>query len=424
MRTVSKMVLVLTVVIAVMTGCSKKQSDVETPLIFWHSQSDQKAKALREIIDAYNATNPPLKVQEEFVGDYDTTYRKTLTALMAKQPPDLAQAYESMVSEYMKYQAVADLAPYLDAEAKTSDILKDIYPEFIEGNRYPAFGNQLLSMPFTKSILMLYYNMDMLKEIGRDRPPVTWEDFLTVCRQIKQKKGFTPVAFSRDASTFDALVYSFGGQVYDPANKQPLFDSPPALDAFGLLRELFLNNLAREIAYGTYDDRNDFVQKRVAFFIRSSTSRPYVHSLVKNQFHWGMTVIPHAQKLPTPRTVLFGANICVFKTTPARQLAAWKFIHYFLSRDVTAKWAIRTGYLPVRKSALEVPALKKMLAEHPANRQTIDAIPFAFPEPSVRGWQETRSLVEKAMSEVIAKRQTPSQAAAGLQKEARRVLAR
>ncbi len=423
MQTFKKLILVLAMLIVTLTGCSKEKSEAEKPLIFWHSQSDQKAKVLREIIAKYNASNPPLKVQEEFVGDYDPAYRKTLIALRAKQPPDLAQAYESMVAEYMKFQAVADLDPYLEAEAKTSDILKDIYPQFIEGNRYPAFGNQLLSLPFTKSILMLYYNLDMLKEIGRDRPPVTWEDFLAVCRLIKQKKGIVPVDFSRDASTFDALVFSFGGQVYDPATRQPLLDRPPALDAFGLLRELFQNDLAREIAYRTYDDRNDFVQKRVAFFIRSSTSRPYVHSLVKNQFRWGMTVIPHAEKVSAPRTVLFGANICVFKTTPARQLAAWKFINYFLSRDTTAKWATGTGYLPVRKSALEVPALKKMLAEHPANRQTLNAIPFAFPEPSVRGWQEIRSLVEKAMSEVIAKRQSPQQAGTWLQKEAHRVLA-
>jgi ABC-type glycerol-3-phosphate transport system substrate-binding protein len=417
-----KITFLLMAIIAAGAGCSKEQSEAEKPLIFWHSQSDQKAKALREIIDQYNAGNPSLKVREEFVGDYDTTYRKTLTALRAKQPPDLAQAYESMVAEYMKFQAVADLTPYLEAEAKTSDIIKDIYPGFIEGNRYPAYGNQLLSMPFTKSILMLYYNQDMLKEIGRDRPPATWEDFLAVCRQIKQKKGITPVAFSRDASTFDGLVYSFGGQVYDPATRQPLFDRPPALAAFNLIQELFRNNLAREIAYGTYDDRNEFVQKRAAFFIRSSTSRPYVHALIKNQFRWGMAVIPQAQKTPTPRTVLFGANICVFKTTPDRQRAAWKFIHYFLSRDVTATWATRTGYLPVRKSALEVPAFKKMLAEHPANRQTVEALPFAFSEPNVRGWQEIRSLVEKAVSEVIGRRQPPQQAGSWLQKEARRVL--
>jgi multiple sugar transport system substrate-binding protein len=406
----------------VLSGCSKDRPAAEKPLVFWHSQSDKKADALREIIRDYNATNPPLQVCEEFVGDYDTLYRKTMTALLAKQPPDLAQAYESMVAEYMKYQAVTDLAGYLDNEAKTSDILTDLYPEFVESNRYPAFGNQTLTMPFTKSILMLYYNTEMLKEIGRDQPPATWKDFLAVCRQLKQKKGIVPLAFARDASSFDGLVYSFGGEVYDPATRQPLLDKPGSIAALTLLDDLFRNNLAREIAYGTYDDRNDFVQKRAAFFIRSSTSRPYVNALIKDKFRWSMAVIPHAEEVKTPRTVLFGANICVFKSTPARQLAAWKFINYFLSKDITAKWASRTGYLPVRKSALQVSALKKMLAAHPANRQTLDAIPFARPEPSVRGWQEIRSLVEKAMSEVIGKRQTPSQAGAWLQKEARRAL--
>ena len=56
-------------------GCAKEQPPAEKPLIFWHGLSDQKAVALRDIVRRYNQTNPPLKVQEEYAGDFDNLYK-------------------------------------------------------------------------------------------------------------------------------------------------------------------------------------------------------------------------------------------------------------------------------------------------------------------------------------------------------------
>jgi len=420
MRFVNKLIITLSLLL--LSGCGKDRPTAEKLLVFWHTQSDRKAKVLREIIRDYNASGPAIRVKEEFLGDYDTIYRKTLTSLMAGRPPDLAVAYESMVAEYMRYDAVVDLTPYLEEEARVSDIKEDIYPVFLESNRFQAFGGKLLSMPFTKSVLMLYYNVDMLEKIGRTTPPATWDEFLDACRKIKQQTGRSAYAFSRDASTFDAFVFSFGGEVYDPKSRRPLFDQAETLDVLKLHRDLFEAGLAHEVAYLTYDDRNDFAQARAAFFIRSSTSRPYVAELVKDKFRWDMAVIPRSKRLKQPRTVLFGANICMFKSNPARQKAAWNFIKYFISKEVTAKWSAHTGYLPVRKSALATATIKSFLTRHVANCRAIDAIIYARPEPNVRGWQEVRSVIERAISQVITGRSSPEQAAKKLQTDAQRIL--
>lgn len=426
MKPIAWLVLRIWIVLlgAIPLGCGRQQSEAERtpPLVFWHAMSDKKAAVLRDIVRDYNATQPPIPVQEVVVGDYDGLYKKTVSALLAKRPPDLVTAYESMVSEFMRYREMVDFTAFLNESEATDGLRDDIYPSLLDSNRYPAFGGKILSMPFTKSILMFYYNVDMLREVGRDKPPATWEDFIAACRDIKAKRNISPLALARDASTIDGLIYSFGGELYDPRRQVPLFDQPPAVGALRLIRDLFDPGLAHEVAYGTFDDRIDFAQKRAAFFIRSSTSRPYVAEMVKDTFRWNMTVIPRAAAAKQPRTVLFGANIGVFKSTPDRERAAWQFIAYFLSKDVTARWAIETGYLPVRRSAFETPLLKDFLQKHPANARTIEAVPFARSEPSVRGWQEVRSAVEKAAGNVIAKQQTPEQAAQWLQNEAVQIL--
>jgi ABC-type glycerol-3-phosphate transport system substrate-binding protein len=422
-KTMMKNIL-LTILMLALTigGCGKDQSAQPQidELVFWQVMSDQKGKALQEIVDAYNATNPPIKIRSEFVGDYDTLYRKTMAALLAKRPPDLAMAYSNMVSEYMKYDSVVDLTPYLAAEPKQN--VDDYFPAFLEDCRFAAFDNKLLSMPFTKSILLMYYNIDMLKEVGVNAPPATWDEFISVCKAIKAKRGIVPLAFARDASTIDGLIFSFGGQVYDPKTAKPLFDNAATLGMLTLLHDLFDQGLAHETAYNTYDDRNDFVSQNAAFFIRSSTSRPYVKQLVGDKFHWNVAVIPHDKNIKTPQTVLFGPNLCIFKKDPAREKAAWAFVRYFTSPEASAKWTLKSGYLPVRKSALNQPIIKTFLSDHPSNGQTVDIIPFAHSEPSVQGWQEVRTQLEKTAAQVITKNQTPEEAAKDLQTQAIQML--
>jgi len=402
-------------------GCRNREAAAkEDVLVFWHTQSDRNAAALREIIEAYNASGPAMAVREEYVGDYDTLYKKTITALAARRPPDLAVAYESMVADYMKYDAVSDLGGYLQDDLSAED-RADIYQPFVDSNRFAQFGGKLLSMPFTKSVLMLYYNRDMLRQVGRSEPPATWEEFVAACEALKAKLNLTPYAFSRDPSTFDGLVFSFGGEVFDSRTRTPLFDGPATVSAFGLIDAVFEKGLAYEVAYGSYDDRADFGNGRAAFFIRSSNSYPYADEMIQGKFDWDVAVIPHGAEA-APATVLFGANICVFKSDERRQKAAWDFIGYFISRDVTARWAAATGYLPIRQSALEASPLREFLAEKPAKRHTIEAIPYAKAEPNVQGWQEVRDAMDRITAEVINQRLTAQDAAVELQAAARKML--
>jgi multiple sugar transport system substrate-binding protein len=134
-----------------------------------------------------------------------------------------------------------------------------------------------------------------------------------------------------------------------------------------------------------------------------------------------VAIIPHAEG-QKPVTVLFGANICMFKSTPERQKAAWEFIKYFCSPEVTALWATKTGYLPVRSSATETDVMKAFFEAKPQNRRAIDALPFARPEPNVAGIQTVRTLVDKAESDVVYRVKTPEEAAKALAAGAEKAL--
>ena len=390
----------------------------------WHSQSQAKRDTLREIVNAFNAGQSGIRVNEIYVGPYTQLYHKLTPAIRARPAPDLVVAYESMVSSFARAGAVEAFDGYLnDPEIGLSpESRADIFPVFLETNRYPQYGNRMLSFPFTKSLLMLYYNLDLLRKAGHKRGPETWTEFIRMCRDVK-KAGKQGYALSIDPSTLDGMVYSFGGEVISEDFTRVQFDQPPAIAALKVIETLIAEGLAYRIPHHTYDDRNDVAYGRAAFLIRSSTTAPYLREIIRKgglSTDWDMSLIPHGEGCE-PVTVLFGANICMFKTTPEVQRAAWQFVKYFVSTDATAKWAMATGYMPVRRSATQLPQMQAYYAREKQNRRTLEALPCARNEPSASGWQGVRQVLLAAEANLCQGR--PATEVAGeLQREAQEIL--
>jgi multiple sugar transport system substrate-binding protein len=399
-------------------------------LQMWHSQQKQNADALEGIVARFNEASPQYKVVLQNLGSYPALYQKACNSIRAKQLPDLCIAYESMVTEFMEADVVAPLDEYFESPecGFSREEQADFFPTFISSNRYPEFGNRLFSFPFHKSLLMLYYNCDLLRAAGHEKPPATWAEFIAQCRDVTAKSGHPAYAYVRDASSFDGMVFSLGGKLVSADGTKSLLDSPEVIRVFEMLRTLMRDGLAELAPIRTEHDRVRFATGRAAFILRSSTSRSYMREDIvdeqgRDRFEWSLACPPVGEGRPK-LTVLYGGNICIFKTTPERQRGAWEFIKFFVSPEVTAEWSVKTGYLPVRRSAEKTKVLQDFFGEHPRNRITFDTIPYGVPEPNVAGWQNIRELIGQALTRVCKSDKTPAEAAAELAREADKELAR
>jgi len=421
-----RMTLLAVCAVWMLGGCGPGQDpDAKPkPLVFWHTQAQQTLELLQGIVDDYNRTNPPIPVELHYAGNYTTLFQKVRAAIPTGKLPDLVVAYESMVAEYIEMGAAVALDDYIhDPDIGLSkESLADIIPSILENNRYAAYGNKFYTFPFTKSVLMLYYNADLLREAGYDAPPTTWAEFKEQCLAVVKlgKRGY-PI--SVDASTVNAMVMSFGGKLLNEDRTRALFNAPAGVQVFTLLHDLVRSGAAYQIDRESHQDGRDFAAGECAFFIRSSTNRPYIDADVKDRFRWDMAIIPHGEGVE-PVTVLFGANVAVMQTTPERQRAAWEFIRYFSSTEVTARWATGTGYLPVRTSAAQTQTVRDFFAEQPRNRRAFDVLPMARPEPGQSGWQAVRTFIELAASRAIGGRNTPKEIAEELTEKANEALQR
>ncbi len=393
---------------------------------FWHVQTKQNEDALKKIAADFNAANPGITVTPQYIGDYNTIAQKIQVGIQAKQVPAMAVGYENNVGNYQQADALLDLSPYINSKTYgwTKDDLSDIFPGFLDRNTYTDFKGQILSAPFTSSILMMWYNVDMLKTLGFNGPAKTWDEFKAQAAAAAKagKRGFP---MRTDASVVDGMVFSFGGNVITDDNKKAKFDSPQALSALQVIEDMGKAGTAFTIDTKNNEDQSLFTNGDAPFFVGSSTGRAYIGAAMQkdpndpskgDKFAWNGTAIAQGtDNVSNPKTALYGANAIIFKTTPEKQLASWLFLKYFTSKDVTAYWSIQSGYLPVRKSAAESDAFKTFVSGKPLNRAAFDIAQYGKGEPQPAGWSKGRTDIENAETQLLNKQLTAADAAKQLQ---------
>ncbi len=394
---------------------------------FWHVQTKQNEEALKKIAADFNAANPGITVVPQYIGSYDEIAQKIQVGIQAKQVPTMAVGYENNVANYQQADALLDLSPYINSKTYgwTKDDLADIFPGFLDRNIYPDFKNQILSAPFTSSILMMWYNADMLKTLGFSGPAKTWDEFKAqAAASVKSgKKGF-PIQI--DASLIDGMVFSYGGEVISADNKKATFDSPQAVAALQVLEDMTKAGTVFQIDTKNNEQQTVFQNGDAPYFLGSSTGRAFIGSALQkdpkdpsagDKFTWNGTVIPQGPDNKNPKTALYGANAILFKSTPEKQLASWLFLKYFTSKDVTAYWSTQSGYLPVRKSAAESDFYKKFFAEKPVNRAAFDVAQYGKGEPQPAGWSKGRTDIQDTYTQILNKQLTAVDASKQLQKK-------
>jgi len=372
-------------------------------LTFWHTQTGANAEALKKIIADFQAANPNITIDAQNQGTYTDVYKKSIAAINGGGLPDLSVAYESFVSEYQAANVVLPLENYVNSTkyGLSAQDIQDFYPVYITDNQYAEYNNQMLSFPFTKSALVMYYNADKLKEAGLT-PPKSWDEFVSSCKKFTgDTKGY---AINIDASTFNGAVYSNGGKLINDDQKSWAFNGPAGVKFMRDIADMVKSGCAYQISKAN-DDQAAFGDGKVVFTLGSSSGLSYYKSAVDKgaKFNWSVANIPQGANGGTPVTTSYGGNVTLFKSnSPEKQLAAWLFVKYFASTNVSASWSATTGYLPVRKSSADTQTVKDQFAKLPPYQVVVTEIQqYSRPETSVKGTQDTRTFIQDAWTAII-----------------------
>ncbi|HZQ38051.1 MAG TPA: ABC transporter substrate-binding protein [Dehalococcoidia bacterium] len=389
------------------TGSAVDNVTISKPvtITFWHTQSPDgpNGKKLASLIQDFQAKNPNIQINAQYVGNYDDLFQKLETAIAGGQTPDMAVAYPNQVSEYQQANVIIPLDDYV--KSQKYGLQKDDYADILQAYRYDNFyagnDNKMLSFPFTKSIELMYYNADALKAAGVDVPQ-TWDDFLKAAKAVTKgdMKGY---AIGVEPSLFANMIFSRGGKEISDDQKQWVFNNQQGVDSLAFFQQLIKDGSGYQVAK-QFADQTDFGNAKAAFTFSTSAGLPYYQQEVQNDgkgFNWNVAAPPHVQGQP-PAAVINGADIAMFKSSPEKQLAAWLFMKYFASKEVNPDWSVASGYLPIRTSGLADPRVQAQVQKLPQYAVALQVQQYGRSEPAVRSYQTTRKHISDAIVAALA----------------------
>lgn len=328
----------------------------QVTISFWHAMSGALGEALTYLVQKFQAENPDVVVDLVYQGGYSALQQKLIAAVAAGQPPTLAQQYENWTTQWL--DALVDLDLFLPEE-----VLADILPQFEQ-----IFEGRIITVPFNKSILVLYYRPDLIPN-----PPKTWEEFEELVAQVgkDEEKGVYGTAYRPpNPEIFLTFLHQAGGSILSQDWTEVTIN-----DATGLEAGEFA---ARTAKYALVQSAyiSDAIQKGIAVAMWIDTSAGYTYNMnAAKTAGVPLSVAP----LPCHKncaSMIQGTNLGIFSVnqTRAQIEAAARLIAFLLREDNIVYWAQKTGYLPVTRTAIFGNLWQSYIAEHPERKVMTDQL--------------------------------------------------
>ncbi len=398
--------------IAASTGCGGPQT--AEPVRFWHAMTGPLGKSLDGLVaewpaDAAGAARSP--IESVSMGQYEALSQKIMASVAAGGPPDIAQCYEAWTANLVANGSIVSFDDFVAGpDGLDAASVDDVFAIFREG---ATQNGKLWSFPFNKSVRCLYYNKDRFREAGLDpgRPPRTWDEYRDFAKRLTRDEdgNGTPekwgVAGQITVSVFENLIVQNGGRLLDESERHAAFHGDEGVEALEFMANLFLRDGSAILTPG-FEYQNEFLAGNVGMIEGSSVSLSFLEG--KYAFELGIAPLP-AGKVDTQ--IVAGTDVVLFATTRERETQAWRFVKWFTETPQTAKWSAQTGYLPVRKSAFDDPALAAVLDAHPGLREAYAQIDRALPQPKARGWYAGRRILETEAIEAVLRGRAEPRAA-------------
>jgi multiple sugar transport system substrate-binding protein len=392
----------------------ERQTDLETldpqgqEIVFWYQHTREREEALQELIADFNQRNDhKINVRGEYVGRYGDIYNKMNVGIQSGSlAASLVVAYQNQALAYYQADGIVDIMPYIDSPkwGLSPREREDYVQSFLMQDN--VNGVQI-GFPPNRSMELLYYNLDWLRELGFDGPPATWDDFAAMCHLAREKPFSKSENKARslgflldiDASRLAAMVFSRGGDLVNATGSAYALDSPEVKASLELMRDLMAAD-AIDIVGEQDSELNEFVTGQILFSQDSSSGMPYYQSGIEDSgldFAWGVTHPP--QTGSTPVVDVYGASVSLCAGPLEKQLAAWLFLKWLTAPQQQALWVRASNYFPVRKSTAR--ELESYFEENPHYGVAFGMLDYGKSEPTMAGYQQVRRLIQEAMVEAI-----------------------
>jgi multiple sugar transport system substrate-binding protein len=287
---------------------------------------------LREVIKAFEASHPNIKVNYDAFNNYQATM---LAKFSSRKPPDVLYVAAEDFADWVRQGVLEPLDPFAKKSKFSS---KPFYPGLLKSFKYKG---KIYGYPKDWSSLAMEVNTSML---GGRPIPKTWAQLRSLASKINVPGG-KPICFSADWARLMPFVYQAGGTgQFKNANSAPF---RTAVNYYvGLIKSGLADTpdrLASDWCGGS------FGKEKAAFAFEGN----WMLGFMKDTFPDVKYTIAPLPKGKTRGNLAFTVAYAMARDSKNKP-AAWELLRYLTGRTGMKKWTSLGFALPARSDVKPV----------------------------------------------------------------------
>lgn len=331
--------------LAILTAVVAQAKPVE--LVLWHGMAGHLGDEVRLLAEAFNNSQKEYSIKPVYKGDYIETLTSFAAAFRARQAPSIVQIFEVGTAIMLSPKGVIKPVEAMMQEQGMSLPEED----FIQSVReFYSRDGQLMAMPFNLSAPVLYYNQDVLVNVGytKDNFPRTWDEMEVLAEKIK-KAGYhcTYTTAYPGWILFESYLAIHGLPITASNPVRAVFETPQLARHFERLKRW--HNLRYFRYGGRVDDATILFTSNVCpLFSQSSGAYNSLSALVP--FQLGVAAMPldtQASKVRHANVAGGAALWAVAGQNEVNYKGIALFFQFIAKPEIQKRWHEHTGYLPI-----------------------------------------------------------------------------
>lgn len=305
-----------------------------------------------KILPLFEAAHPNIKVNiRASYENYEDASNTILREATAGNLPDVTMQGLNRQAILVEKGIARSLEPFIATEA---DFSKDGYNQAMLS--LATFNDQVHGLPFSVSLPVGYYNMDLMAKAGitsEDQLPKTWDEVAGMCETLIAAGVDVPMFWGWNITGnwfLQALLWSQGQPIME--GNDFMLDTPAGLKALETMDMLF--DRCEMPNFSTTDGQAAFTSGNAAMMFWSTSA---VGSVERGKADFAFATHEYPGIDTAPMGLPAGGNAAMLVSTsddPAKLEAAWTWLKFITSGEGAAEVARTTGYMPPNSAANEI----------------------------------------------------------------------
>ena len=412
----SVLLLSLIAMTMVFAGGSSESSSGEGPveITFWYRHKGNEAIAVEKIIEEYNASQTKYHVTGLSANDA----QKVLVAVASGTGPDVYEVASAQFPTFVAQGLLEPLDEYVAADGMNVDELfvhQAALAGTVDGVRY--------TLPLAAYNIEMFYNKDLLAEIGYSEPPKTIEEMyeMAIKATTLDADGNIDVLgyplFPLLSAKWE-LTYAWGGRwwsedrtAFTPGNPGNLL----ALQKNVEYRKMYgIDKVQAFIATANtnrYTEKDMFFQGKQLFRIDGA----WLPTMMKDfglDVNWGVCLVPGIEG-QEPGVSRYDVNHVAIMSTSKNKEGAWDFCKWLATGPGAKAWDMMLVNPPALVSNFDDPEIQASINGYEVFREASES-GVGLNYPIVPNYTEYASLIDEYLDYAYSGSMTPEEAIAGL----------